>query len=182
MQEAIEVFKGLFDDGAYSFSGEHYTITGLDSLPKPVQRPHPPLIVGGVGKRRTVELAARWADEYNTPFASLDEVRERKAKVDEACAAAGREPIPFSLMTGCLVGLDREELREKAAALAYATGVDAWLAAPPEAWIVGTVDEVAARLAELRDAGLARVMLQHLLHTDLGTVELIGRRLAPALA
>ena len=90
-------------------------------------------------------------------------------------------------MTGFLVGLDREELREKCAALAYAMGepdrdVDAWLAAPPEAWIVGTVDEVAVRLAELRDAGLARVMLQHLLHTDLETVELIGRQLAPAAA
>ena len=79
-------------------------------------------------------------------------------------------------MTGCLVALDREELREKAAALAYAMGepdrdVDAWLAAPPGAWI-----------GELRDAGLARVMLQHLLHTDLSTLELIGRQLAPSVA
>ena len=59
--------------------------------------------------------------------------------------------------------------------------VDAWLASPPDAWIVGTVDEVAERLAALRDAGLSRVMLQHLLHTDLETVELIGRKLAPAV-
>ena len=90
-------------------------------------------------------------------------------------------------MTGCLVGLDREELREKAPRsptrwASRTRDVDAWLASPPEAWIVGTVDEVAAQLAELRDAGLARVMLQHLLHTDLETVELIGRKLAPAVA
>ena len=60
--------------------------------------------------------------------------------------------------------------------------VDAWLAAPPGAWIVGTADDVAGRLAELRDAGLARVMLQHLLHTDLETVALIGRKPASAVA
>jgi F420-dependent oxidoreductase-like protein len=187
LAEQLEIVHGTWTGAPFSFSGEHYALEGLDAQPRPVQAPHPPLLMGGAARPRSAALAARWADEYNTPFASLDEVRERKAKIDSACAAAGREPIPFSLMTGCLVGLDREELREKAAALAYAMGeperdVDAWLASPPEAWIVGTVDEVAVRLAELRDAGLARVMLQHLLHTDLETVELIGRQLAPAVA
>jgi probable F420-dependent oxidoreductase len=61
MEEAIEVFKGLFAEGAYSYSGEHYTITGLDSLPKPVQRPHPPFLIGGGGKR-VLSIAARQAD------------------------------------------------------------------------------------------------------------------------
>ena len=187
LAEQLEIVHGTWTEAPFSFSGEHYALEGLDAQPRPVQAPHPPLLMGGAAGPRSAALAARWADEYNTPFASIDEVRERKARIDEACAAAGREPIPFSLMTGCLVGLDREELREKAAALAYAMGeperdVDAWLASPPEAWIVGTVDEVAVQLAELRDAGLARVMLQHLLHTDLETVELIGRQLAPALA
>ena len=60
--------------------------------------------------------------------------------------------------------------------------VDAWLASPPSAWIVGTLEEVAEQLEALRGAGLSRVMLQHLLHTDLETVELIGRSLAPAVA
>jgi F420-dependent oxidoreductase-like protein len=187
LAEQLEIVHGTWTSAPFSFSGEHYALEGLDAQPRPVQAPHPPLLMGGDAGPRSAALAARWADEYNTPFASLGEVRERKARIDAACAEAGREPIPFSLMTGCLVGLDREELREKAAALAYTMGeperdVDAWLASPPEAWIVGTVDEVAVRLAELRDAGLARVMLQHLLHTDLETVELIGRQLAPALA
>ena len=79
-----------------------------------------------------------------------------------------------------------EATPEEAAALAYVMGeperdVDAWLASPPDAWIVGTLDEVTERLVALRDAGLSRVMLQHLLHTDLETVELIGRKLAPAV-
>lgn len=61
MEEAIEVFKGLFAEGAYSYSGDHYTITGLDSRPKPVQRPHPRFLIGGGGKR-VLGIAAREAD------------------------------------------------------------------------------------------------------------------------
>ncbi len=187
LAEQLEIVHGSWTEPSFSFTGEHYALEGLDAQPRPLQRPHPPLLMGGSAGPRSAALAARWADEYNTPFASLDEVRSRKAAIDAACAEAGREPIPFSLMTGCLVGRDRAELRERGAALAHAMGdpqrdVDAWLADPPAAWIVGTVDEVSERLAAARDAGLARVMLQHLLHTDLGTVELIGRELAPAVA
>ncbi|NUT56458.1 MAG: TIGR03560 family F420-dependent LLM class oxidoreductase [Thermoleophilia bacterium] len=187
LAEQLEIVHGSWTEPSFSFSGRHYSLEALDAQPRPCQSPHPPLIVGGSARPRSVALAARWADEYNTPFASLEDVRSRRAAVDAACAEAGREPIPFSLMTGFLTGLDREELREKAAALAYAMGeperdVDAGLASPPDEWIDGTLDEVAERLAALRDAGLSRVMLQHLLHTDLETVELIGRKLAPAVA
>jgi alkanesulfonate monooxygenase SsuD/methylene tetrahydromethanopterin reductase-like flavin-dependent oxidoreductase (luciferase family) len=106
--------------------------------------------------------------------------------------------MPFSMMTGMLVGRDREELRSRAAALAARrdptelrpwepqgrrdTEADAWLSRPPDGWIVGTVDEAIEQLREVRDAGVSRVMLQHLLHTDLDVVSLIGRELAPAVA
>jgi F420-dependent oxidoreductase-like protein len=187
LEEQLEIVHRSWTEGPFSFSGRTYDLEGLDAQPRPLQQPHPHLIMGGAAGPRGAALAARWADEYNTPFATVAQARERRARVEAACAAVGREPIPFSLMTGLLVGLDRDELREKAAALAYAMGeperdVDTWLADPPEAWLVGTVDEVVGQLGELRDAGLARVMLQHLLHTDLETVELIGRQLAPALA
>jgi alkanesulfonate monooxygenase SsuD/methylene tetrahydromethanopterin reductase-like flavin-dependent oxidoreductase (luciferase family) len=187
LAEQLEIVHGSWTEPSFSFSGRFYELEGLDAQPRPCQAPHPPLIMGGGARPRGAALAARWADEYNTPFASLEDVRSRKAAVDAACAEAGREPIPFSLMTGFLTGLDREELREKAAALAFAMGepdrdVDAWLGSPPDEWIVGTLDEVVVRLEALRDAGVARVMLQHLLHTDLETVELVGRKLAPAVA
>jgi F420-dependent oxidoreductase-like protein len=187
LAEQLEIVHRSWTEPSFSFSGRFYELEALDAQPRPCQAPHPPLIMGGGARPRSAALAARWADEYNTPFASLEDVRSRKAAVDAACTEAGREPIPFSLMTGFLTGLDREELREKAAALAFAMGepdrdVDAWLASPPDEWIVGTLDEVGARLEALRDAGVARVMLQHLLHTDLETVELVGRKLAPAVA
>jgi len=182
LAEQLEIVHGSWTaEEPFSFAGAHYRLERLDAQPRPVQRPHPPLIMGGRAGPRSAALAARWADEYNTPFAGRDEVRERMARIGEACERAGREPIPFSLMTGLLVGRDRASLRERAVELHGEEASD-WLAAPPEAWIVGTVDEVVERLGTLRDAGLRRVMLQHLLHTDLETVELIGRELGPAVA
>jgi F420-dependent oxidoreductase-like protein len=86
------------EDQHYSFSGDHYTLADLDAQPKPVQKPHPPLILGGAAGPRAARLAARYADEYNTVMPAHEEIAERKARIDAACAAAGREPIPFSTM------------------------------------------------------------------------------------
>ena len=180
LAEQLEIVHGSWTQAPFSFEGAHYRLDGLDAQPRPVQSPHPPLIMGGAAGPRSAALAARWADEYNTPFATLAQIRERIATIGEACETAGREPIPFSLMTGFLVGRDREELRERAVAL-HGDKADEFLASPPEEWIVGTVDEAVEQLGALRDAGLHRVMLQHLLHTDLAAVELIGRDLPRAL-
>jgi F420-dependent oxidoreductase-like protein len=187
LAEQLEIVHGHWAPGPFSFSGRHYELRELDAQPKPVQRPHPPLIMGGGAGPRSAALAARWADEYNTVYPTLDEVAERRERIRAACDAAGREPLPFSVMTGVLVGRDREELLERARALAAVRGQagaepEAFVASLPEAWIVGTLAEAAEQLAALRDAGVHRVMLQHLVHADLGTLELIGRGLAPRLA
>ena len=186
LAEQLEIVHGHFADGAFSFAGEHYRIDDLDARPKPVQRPHPPVLMGGQAGPRGAALAARWADEYNAPFAALADVVAMKDRVTAACEAAGREPIPFSLMTGVLIGRDRGELRDRAARLAEHRGgdadPDAFLASPPPEWIVGTLDEAAEQLGALRDAGVARVMCQQLLHTDLDAVALIGGELARSLS
>src|SRR5205807_4445382 len=99
-----------------SFEGRHYRLEDCTALPRPLQRPRPPLILGGAAGPRSLALAVRFADEYNTFLASEDEVRARRGRVLEACRRAGREPstLPFSLMTAALVGRDREEVRELA--------------------------------------------------------------------
>src|SRR3954452_5491323 len=96
-------------DGGFSFTGEHYELVDLDARPKPVQRPHPPLIMGGAAGPRAARLAARYADEYNTVSPTLEQIAERKANIDAACEKGGREPIPFSVMTGCVIGGDEAE-------------------------------------------------------------------------
>jgi F420-dependent oxidoreductase-like protein len=178
LAEQLEIVHRQWTEGPFSFAGEHYRVEALDAQPKPLQAPHPPLLMGGRAGPRAAALAARWADEYNTAFATLDELLPMKQRVEAACEAAGREPIPFSLMTGVLVGRDRAELEDRTRLLTEFRGN----APGGGAWITGTVDEVAEQLGALRDAGVARVMCQHLLHTDVDMVALIGKELAPQVA
>jgi F420-dependent oxidoreductase-like protein len=177
--EQLEIVRGLWGEGTFAFSGEHYRLEGVDARPKPVQRPHPPLIVGGAAKPRSVALAARWADEYNTAFATVDQCRERRGIVAAAFERAGRDPatLRFSLMTGCLVGRDADELRRRTELLAERHDQT-----PDQTWIHGTVDEVGAQLRALRDVGVDRVMLQLMLHDDLDQIALIGGELAAAVS
>jgi F420-dependent oxidoreductase-like protein len=186
LEEQLEIVSGEWGDGHFSFDGRHYKIRELDALPKPIQRPRPLLIVGGRGLPRTIALAARLADEYNTVFKTAEECAAIRAELDGACERAGREPIPLSLMTGWLVGEDGAELSDRAGRLAQWRGHDgdaqSFIESLPESWIVGTLDEARDKLAELAAAGVERVMAQHLLHRELDVVEQIGRRVAPGLA
>jgi alkanesulfonate monooxygenase SsuD/methylene tetrahydromethanopterin reductase-like flavin-dependent oxidoreductase (luciferase family) len=108
--------------------------------PKPVQRPRPPIIVGGRARPRTVAAAVRFADEYNTVWPTVDEARERKQRLDDAAAAAGRDPLRFSIMIR----------------------------------VEGSADGLEERLRAYEDAGVERVMLQHLQHDDVETVAMLG--------
>jgi F420-dependent oxidoreductase-like protein len=185
LEEQLQIVAGQWADGAFSFAGRRYEARGADALPKPVQRPRPNLIVGGSGGPRSLALAARHADEYNTIYKTAAECTEMRRNLDEACRREERDPIPLSLMTGWLAGEDRAELLGRAGRLAEwrgdERGAESFLGALPESWLAGTLDELTARLEELAHAGVGRVMLQHLLHRDLDAVEQIGRRVAPAL-
>jgi alkanesulfonate monooxygenase SsuD/methylene tetrahydromethanopterin reductase-like flavin-dependent oxidoreductase (luciferase family) len=138
-----------------------------DVLPRPLQQPRPRIIVGGRAKPRTVAAAIRFADEYNTVFPSVDEARERARIVAEAAREAGREPLRFSMMIGCVVGRDTAEVEERLAAWRSLTGGED----PP---ISGTVDGVVARLRDYESVGVERAMLQHLPHEDIEMVAVLG--------
>jgi alkanesulfonate monooxygenase SsuD/methylene tetrahydromethanopterin reductase-like flavin-dependent oxidoreductase (luciferase family) len=135
--------------------------------PKPLQRPRPPIIVGGAAKPRTVRAAVAHADEYNTVWPTVDEARERRRAVDDAARAAGREPLAFSMMTSCVVAHDRAGLHDRLAAYKTVTGNETPV-------ISGTVDEVAAQLRLYEAAGVERVMLQHIVHEDVDMVDVLG--------
>ena len=179
-REQLEIVaRQLNGDGPFDFEGRHYTVKGSNPLPKPVQRPLP-IIVGGSAKRGTTDPAALFASEYNTTFASPEECRERRRRLDRFCEEAGRDPatLPLSVMTTCVVGRDRAELERRVRRIAEITG----RTPAPNGYVVGTVDEVVARLRELESAGVVRIMLQHLAHEDVEMVELLGREVAPAVS
>jgi alkanesulfonate monooxygenase SsuD/methylene tetrahydromethanopterin reductase-like flavin-dependent oxidoreductase (luciferase family) len=164
------------------FDGTYYQLRDAPGS----NRPQLPLLVGGGAKPGTTTPAVRFADEYNTFFATVEEVRERKQRLDEACERAGRDPatLRYSLMAPCVIGEDDAAVRESAQRIGARFGrepqqvIDRYGERGP----VGTIDQVVERLREIEALGFERVMLQHLVHDDLHTVELIGRELAPRVA
>jgi alkanesulfonate monooxygenase SsuD/methylene tetrahydromethanopterin reductase-like flavin-dependent oxidoreductase (luciferase family) len=170
LAEQVEIVVRTWTEEGFDHTGEHFTLRQQTALPKPLQQPHPPLILGGLAKPRAVALAARFATEYNTIGTELNELRERRRRLDEACTAIGRDPetLGYSLMTTCVIGADRSEVDERLGR------VEEMLGSMRAGTLVGTVDELADRLDELESVGISRVMLQHLDHADLGAVAAMG--------
>jgi F420-dependent oxidoreductase-like protein len=183
--EQVEVVVRSWTEDRFDHHGPAYELQGQTALPRPLQQPHPPLVLGGTAKPRFAELAARFATEVNTLGAPNDELRARKARLDVACEQAGRDPatLGFSVMTACFVGTDRGEVLERLRMfLADRDGdPEALLEERRNRWLAGTVEEVAARIEELRAVGVTRVFLQHLNHGDDDMVRLVGDRLLPAI-
>jgi F420-dependent oxidoreductase-like protein len=175
--EQLEIVHRLWTEPRVDFLGAHYTLEDAPAQPKPLQQPHPPLLVGGSGTRGTAAPAARFADEYNTPFASPDDFARIRANVEQAAAETGRT-LHYSTMTGCLIGETHAEALDRAKQLYERVPrqptFDDWLATYAKRALVGSTDEVAQRLREYERAGCERVMLQHLLHDDLEPVRLIA--------
>ena len=184
LDEQLQVVLGNWSEGPFSFSGAHYALDELSARPRPVQSPRPPLIMGGNAGPRAARLAARYADEYNTGFATVDEVHERRGRIAAACERADREMLAFSVMTGVVIGADDTELARRAQRLEQRQGFapGSLLSDPPSGWIVGTVEQAAERLRALGDAGVDRVMCQQLVHDDLDAIALLGERVAPLVA
>ena len=172
--EQVEIVVRTWTEEGFDHAGAQYTLRNQTALPKPLQQPHPPLILGGAAKPRAAALAARFANEYDTGSASLGELRERRDRLDAACAEIGRDPatLPLSMMTTCVLGRDRAEVDERLGRVRELLGT--WRMGIEENWVVGTVDEVLERFAALESVGISRVMLQHLDHTDLDTVAAMG--------
>jgi F420-dependent oxidoreductase-like protein len=180
--EQLEIVHGLLREDHIDFEGEHYRLREAPGL----GRPELPILVGGSAKPGTTGPAVRFADEYNTFFATVDEVRQRKQTLDEACERAGRDPatLRYSLMAPCVVGRDERELHESARRVGarFGRSPKEVLERYAELGPIGTVETVVERLKLTEELGYERVMLQHLAHDDLETVALIGRELAPAVA
>jgi F420-dependent oxidoreductase-like protein len=182
LEEQLAIVTGLWETPAgerFSYDGRHYQLGGSPALPKPVQTPRPPIIVGGWGKARTPRLAARYADEFNVPFAPKPEVFTGQVEaVRAACEAVGRDPasLVWSAAITVVCGEDEAAYARRAAAI----GRDpAELRAGVAA---GTVAEVTEGLGGFVEAGAQRLYLQVLDVHDLDHLRLLAAEVAPALA
>jgi len=182
LEEQLAIVTGLWETPAgerFSYDGRHYQLGASPALPKPVQTPRPPIIVGGWGKARTPRLAARYADEFNVPFAPKPEVFTGQVEaVRAACEAVGRDPtsLVWSAAITVVCGEDEAAYARRAAAI----GRDpAELRAGVAA---GTVAEVTEGLGGFVEAGAQRLYLQVLDVHDLDHLRLLAAEVAPALA
>jgi F420-dependent oxidoreductase-like protein len=188
LAEQLEIVHRLWTDERVSFSGDHYTLVNAPGMPKPVQSPHPPIIIGGSGTRGTALPAARFANEYNTAWiAHPSEFAGIRERLLRACDEVGRDPttMRFSLAVHCVVGTTHEDAIERTHAIYELVrrdkSFDDWFVDFTEYRLVGSVDDVAAHLLPYADAGADRVMIIHILHTDIDSIRLIGERLVPLL-
>ncbi|MGY1823415.1 LLM class F420-dependent oxidoreductase [Geodermatophilus sp. SYSU D00079] len=179
-EEQLAVISGLWatpPGETFDFAGEHYRVTGSPALPKPVQAGGVPILVGGRGRRRTPRLAARYAGEFNVPFAPVEDNARLFAGVREACEEAGRDPasMVFSSALVLCVGRDEAELGRRAAAIGREVGE------LREHGAAGTPAEVVDTLGRYAQAGASRIYLQVLDLADLDHLDLVAAEVAPQL-
>lgn len=182
LREQLDIITGLWttpDGQSFDYDGTHYTVKDSPALPKPVQDPHPPIIIGGDGPKRTPALVARFASEYNLAFPALDFVEPQYGRVRAALADAGRAPddIVYSAAFVVCAGRDDAEIGRRAQAISRE--VDELRSNTP---LVGTPAEIVDRLGAFADAGVQRVYLQLLDISDLDHIDLFASEVVRQLA
>ena len=180
LEESLAVITGLWGTPAgerFDFEGEHYRLSDSPALPKPVQSPRPPVLIGGKGKKRTPALAARYADEFNVPFDGIEQTRVLFERVRAACADEGRDPSTLTYSNALVLCCGDTEAQLARRAAAIGRDVDELR----ENGLAGTPDEVAEKIGRYAAAGSQRIYLQMLDLGDLDHLELVAEKVMPQL-
>jgi alkanesulfonate monooxygenase SsuD/methylene tetrahydromethanopterin reductase-like flavin-dependent oxidoreductase (luciferase family) len=179
LREYLEVVTRLLrSDEPVTFEGTYYQIHDAILLPRPQRSGGPPILIGGNGEKRTMPLAARYADEWNSLFISPQRFTELNRRMDGLLREAGREPqsLVRSLMVGTIFARDEADLARKMAGRDWTAGE-----APQHGHVAGTPEMWIEQLRSFRDAGVERVMLQWLDLDDLPGIETVAREVIPAV-
>ncbi len=190
LEDALEICTRLWADGTgATYQGKQFSIKDAPGHPKPVQRPHPPIIIGGGGPKRTPMLAARFADEFNIFGGGTDQFNERKQRVLDACKEVGRDPssIRFTWAGPTIVGTDDADMRRRSQRRLDYNGekddVNAWIERMrSHGMFIGTVDQVAEQISALKGVGCTRWYFQFVPVDDDGILEVLANDVAPKVA
>jgi alkanesulfonate monooxygenase SsuD/methylene tetrahydromethanopterin reductase-like flavin-dependent oxidoreductase (luciferase family)/ribosomal protein S18 acetylase RimI-like enzyme len=181
LAEALQVLRLLFTEDAPSLTGRHYRLDAAPSLPRPLQRPHPPIHVGGAGERRTLPLVARHADVWNCPTYALGDLPRKLDALRRECAAVGRDPASLRVTEeGVLALAPRADRVDDARALAMRRF-------PGPGWgfeaggYCGTPAAIVRRIEERRALGVGGFVF--FLHDrgEAETLRLLAREVVPAV-
>ena len=178
LEEQLAIITGMWTTPVgerFSYHGRYYELTDSPALPKPVQQPHPPIIIGGYGTKRTPALAARYAQEFNLAFPPLDVYREYVDRVRQVCADSGRDPATLRTTVALVVccGRDEAEFRRRAGAIGREPDE---LRANGAAGLPG---EVVDKLRAFASAGAEAAYLQVLDVSDLEHLKLVAAEVMP---
>jgi alkanesulfonate monooxygenase len=178
LEDQLAILTGLWstpEGETFSYDGAFHSVTDSPGLPKPAQRPHPPIIVGGKGANRTPALTARYAAEFNLPFVGLEDSGKQIGRVRAACEAIDRDPdsLVYSNAHTICCGSDEAEVRRRAEFIGR-TPDDLRAHA-----LAGTPDEVIEQIARYAALGAQRVYLQVLDQHDLDHLDLLASEVMP---
>jgi F420-dependent oxidoreductase-like protein len=177
-EEQLAIITGLWTTpagGTFSYRGAHYSVTDSPALPKPVQRPKPPVVIGGHGPKRTPRLAAAYADDYNAGFDTVAGSKAAFDRVRAAVEAVGRPAasMVYSAAQTVCCGRDDAELKRRAAAIGQE------LSDLREHGLAGTPAELIDKIGQFAEIGAGRIYLQVIDLEDIGHLELIAAEVLP---
>lgn len=181
LAETLEILTRSFTGEPVEFDGEHYQLRGLPSLPRPVQQPGPPLVIGGSGERRTLPLVARYADVWNVPTYALGQLEQKVDALERECEHIGRDPatIRFSVEAVLALAPDEASLPEVRSVAERRFGGPGF--GLDEGGLVGTAPAVVDRLGELGELGFEQVVLFTHDRASTDTLELLAAEVLPRL-
>jgi alkanesulfonate monooxygenase SsuD/methylene tetrahydromethanopterin reductase-like flavin-dependent oxidoreductase (luciferase family) len=180
LEEQLRIITGLWGTPAgetFDFAGRHYTLSGSPALPKPAQRPGPPIILGGSGPRRLPRLAAAHAAEFNSRFMPPEDAAENYGRVREACKAVGRDPddLVYSITLVTVCGRTDTEIALRSARVAE-------IAPPNQRVIPTTPEQLVDLLGRYREIGAGRIYLRTFDIADLDQLELVASEVLPRVS
>ena len=178
-EEQLDIITGLWSTpvgDTFRYEGRHYRLAEGPALPKPQQGPHPPVLIGGTGPKRTPRLAAKFADEYNVPFSTLEDTAAAFGRTADSVRVLGRTtPMVYSAAQVLCAGRDGAEVAKRADRI----GRD--VSELRQNGLAGTPDEIVDRIGRFAAAGAERMYLQVLDMSDLDHLELVASLVAPQL-
>ncbi|MCU1484704.1 MAG: class F420-dependent oxidoreductase [Actinomycetia bacterium] len=178
LEEQLAIITGLWETPVgdrFSFDGSHHAVKDSPALPKPVQSPRPPVIIGGHGAKVTPRLAATYAQEFNLPFSPVETFTTQRERVTAACEAIDRDPATMTWSAALVLCCGRDEAEVAKRAKRIGREVDELRASGA----AGTPEEVLATLATYGEAGASRIYLQVLDLQDLEHLALVAEAVLP---
>ena len=178
LEEALEIITRMFTSPRTSYAGKHYSVSDLPNLPQPIQQPHPPIHIGGAGRKRTLPLVARFADVWNIPTYALGELEELNSALDAECERIGRDPSEISRSIEAVLATATPDKLDDAIALARKRfGVPGF--GLDEGGFMGAPAEIVDRVGELRDKGFDTFVFFTHDRASTETLELVAREILP---